>query len=45
MTDSFKLILKAPLGLWKKIKIKIFILSNYIQAQIDYWLGPDGSRS
>jgi len=45
MTDSFKRILKAPLGLWKKIKIKIFILSNYIQAQIDYWLGPDGSRS
>lgn len=45
MTDSFKKVLKAPLGLWKKIKIKIFILSNYLQAQIDYWIGPDGVRS
>jgi hypothetical protein len=45
MTDSFKKVIKAPLGLWKKIKIKIFILSNYFQALIDYWIGPDGLRS
>ncbi|MEA5444054.1 hypothetical protein [Cyanobium gracile] len=45
MTDSFKKVLKAPLGLWKKIKIKIFILSNYVQAQIDFWIGRDGRRS
>ncbi|MCP9902073.1 hypothetical protein KBZ12_15830 [Cyanobium sp. Cruz CV13-4-11] len=45
MTDSFKKILKAPLGLWKKIKIKIFILSDYLQAQIDFWIGPHGRRS
>lgn len=45
MTDSFKKILKAPLGLWKKIKIKIFILSDYLQAQLDYWIGPHGLRS
>ncbi|MCP9834048.1 MULTISPECIES: rhamnan synthesis F family protein [unclassified Cyanobium] len=44
MTDSFKKILKAPFGLWKKIKIKIFILSNYFQAQIDYLFGPYGLR-
>lgn len=44
MTDSFKKVLKAPLGLWKKIKIKIFILSDYLQALIDYWLGPHGLR-
>ncbi|MBW4532014.1 MAG: rhamnan synthesis F family protein [Aphanothece saxicola GSE-SYN-MK-01-06B] len=45
MTDSFKKVLKAPLGLWKKIKIKVFILSDYLQAQIDYWIGRDGRRS
>jgi hypothetical protein len=45
MTDSFKKILKAPLGLWKKIKIKIFILCDYFQALIDYWVGPYGIRS
>ena len=45
MTDSFKKVIKAPLGLWKQIKIKIFILSNYIQALLEYWLGPDGVRS
>lgn len=44
MTDSFKKIIKAPLGLWKKIKIKIFIFSDYVQALIDYWLGPYGLR-
>jgi hypothetical protein len=44
MTDSFKKVLKAPLGLWKKIKIKIFILTDYVQALIDYWLGPYGLR-
>lgn len=44
MTDSFKKVLKAPLGLWKKIKIKIFILTDYVQALIDYLLGPYGLR-
>jgi len=44
MTDSFKKVLKAPLGLWKKIKIKIFILTDYAQALMDYWLGPYGRR-
>lgn len=44
MTDSFKKVVKAPLGLWKKIKIKIFILTDYVQAVIDYWLGPYGLR-
>ena len=44
MTDSFKKVLKAPLGLWKKIKIKIFILTDYLHALVDYWLGPHGLR-
>ncbi|KEF41073.1 MAG: hypothetical protein ER33_13440 [Cyanobium sp. CACIAM 14] len=45
MADSAKKILKAPLGLWKKIKIKIFILINYFQAIVEYLIGPDGQRS
>jgi hypothetical protein len=45
MTDSVKKIIKAPLGLWKKVKVKLFILIDYLQALIDHWFGPDGRRS
>jgi hypothetical protein len=45
MTDSAKKLIKAPLGIWKKIKIKIFILIDYLYACCEYWFGSNGSRS
>jgi hypothetical protein len=45
MTSSAKSIIKAPLGNWKKVKIKIFILINYLQAICEYLFGPNGLRS
>jgi hypothetical protein len=45
MTDSAKKIIKAPLGIYKRIKIKAFILVDYLTSLCEYWLGPNGSRS
>jgi len=45
MTDSAKKFIKAPLGIYKRIKIKAFILADYLASLGEYWLGPNGSRS
>ncbi|MCT0208481.1 hypothetical protein [Synechococcus sp. CS-1332] len=45
MTDSAKKLIKAPLGIWKRVKIKIFILIDFVYSLVEYWLGPNGRRS
>jgi hypothetical protein len=45
MTDSAKKFIKAPIGIYRKIKIKVYILIDYFASLCEYWLGPNGSRS